>query len=177
MTQSKRTESGHWGWWGWGKARFLRLKFLLSSVAAILDWPVHVLIGIWTLPAPSPSSTPPHTPLVLFVYPRVAGFRNIRIFKWLSCPWPHPPSPPCWIQCCKNRPQPNQRPARPSSSTGQPSLLVSSWPPAAQCPNALLGNSSSALLAWTASIRCFDEWWALSCVDFKNLMKSKMARC
>ena len=37
---------------------------------------------------PSPSSTPTHTPLVycLFTpYPREAGFRNVRIFKRLSC--------------------------------------------------------------------------------------------
>ena len=24
MTQSEKTESGHGGWWGWGKARLLR---------------------------------------------------------------------------------------------------------------------------------------------------------
>ena len=82
MTQSERTESGHGGWWGWGKARFWRrfddrtsnnlmlipltrwfeivLTFLLSSVTAISeDWPVYIL---WSIDSVCPPLPPPLLP-------------------------------------------------------------------------------------------------------------------
>ena len=48
---------------------------------------MYLLVYGLSLP-PSPSSTPLHTSIVLFVYsiPQSAGFRNVRIFKRLSCP-------------------------------------------------------------------------------------------
>ena len=56
--------------------------------------PVYVLIGLWTQSAPlSLLHSPPYPTCIVCLlhtsmtpYPREAGFRNVRIFKRLSCP-------------------------------------------------------------------------------------------